>query len=124
MNKCARCGQTESMHPWLSDYTSRGCLKFVPEHRVWIDTDTGTWGTGKIVTVDLSEVCKQDGYPDDQDEYSLYAALDSMTDSEIIAFGKRYGGRGYRFSFWLGRKLTYLVPTPILRWWVTRHDDQ
>lgn len=32
LSTCTRCGNTETEHPWLADYGSRGCLEFKPKH--------------------------------------------------------------------------------------------
>jgi hypothetical protein len=58
--------------------------------KIWIDAATGTWGaTADLHIIDLDNIADNDG--EDTDVYSYIAALDGMSDSEICAFGERYG---------------------------------
>ena len=67
--------------------------------RIWVDTASGTWGevdgdVGRLLIVDLTEQAAADragGFDHDHDEYSLIAALESMSDSEIVQYADKYG---------------------------------
>jgi len=66
----------------------------MPEYEdgiIWIDTESGTWGTSAIEFVNLQTVVNEDNNEgNDTDVASYLAALDSMTDSERIEFANRY----------------------------------
>jgi hypothetical protein len=67
--------------------------------KIWIDTASGTWGElessqGSLVIVDLESQAKIDrdsGFDSDHDSTSLLAALEDMSDDEIVDYGLRHG---------------------------------
>lgn len=68
--------------------------------KIWIDTANGAWGEvngdqGRLVIVDLERQAARDidaGLkPREHDAFSLVAALEDMSDTEVAEYGDRFG---------------------------------
>jgi hypothetical protein len=84
---CEMCGEHAICHDIPSSALPRP-IQSEPL-RIWIDTETGTWGSlPRLRVVDLADKALHDA---ETDTNSLVAFLDAASDSEIAEFGKNYG---------------------------------
>lgn len=64
--------------------------------KIWIDTDSGTWGdqdNGEVRILDLAQVAAWTDAPagEEVDAYSLLSFLEGASDDEIREFGREHG---------------------------------